>query len=40
MDHMNDSRSSTEGSSFYEQLKVVVDINYSRSWAKGSRCYE
>ena len=31
MDFMHDSRSQVEGFRFYEQLKVVVDMNDSRS---------
>ena len=37
---MNDSRSSAQGSSCYEQLKVVIDMNDSMLSAQGSRCYE
>ena len=30
----------TEGSRFYEQLRVVDDINDSRLWAQASKCSE
>ena len=33
LDAINDS-----SSKFYEQLKVVVDMNDSKSWAQGYRC--
>ena len=29
-----------KASRFYEQLRVMYDMNDSRSWARGSRCYE
>ena len=32
--------SCAQASRFYEQLRVVDDMNDSRSWAQGSRCYE
>ena len=37
---MNDSWSSTQGSSCYEQLRVVVDMNNSMLSTQGSRCYK
>ena len=37
---MNDSRSSSQGSSCYEQLRVVIDMNDSMLSAQGSKCYE
>ena len=37
---MNNSRSSTQGSSWYEQLRVVVDMNDSMLSAQGSKFYE
>ena len=40
MNDMNDSRSLAEGSSCYEQLKVVIDMNDFILLAQGSRCYE
>ena len=36
MDDRNDSWSWTQGSRWYEQLKSMVDMNYSMSWDKGS----
>ena len=35
MDDRNDSWLWAQGSKWYEQLRFVVDMNYSRSWAKG-----
>ena len=29
-----------QGSTNYEQLKAVLDINNSRSWAQAFACYE
>ena len=40
MNDMNDSRSLAQGSSCYEQLKVVIDMNDSMLSAQGYRCYE
>ena len=40
MDNMNDSRLWAQGSTKYEQLKVVVDINHYMLWAQASTCYE
>ena len=40
MNDMNDSRLSTQGSSSYEQLRVVIDMNDFMLSAQGSRCYE
>ena len=40
MNDMNDSRSLAQGSSCYEQLRVVIDMNDFMLSAQGSRCYE
>ena len=40
MDDMDDFRSLAQGSIFYDQIKVVVDMNNSWSRGQGSRCYE
>ena len=40
MNDMNDSMSSAQGSSCYEQLRVMIDTNDSMLSAQGSRCYE
>ena len=40
MNDMNDSRSSSKGSSSYEQFRVVIDMNEFMLLAQGSRCYE
>ena len=40
MDYMNDSRSWTQGSKWYEQLRIIVDMNDSGLWSQGFRCYE
>ena len=40
MNDMKDSRSSAQGSSCYEQLRVVVDMNNSMLSTQGSRCYK
>ena len=40
MNDMNDSRSLAQGSSCYEQLRVVVDMNESMLLAQDSKCYE
>ena len=40
MNDMNDSRSLAQGSSCYEQLRVVIDMNDSMLSDQGSRCYE
>ena len=37
---MNDSKLWAQGSRFYEQLRIVDDINDSRSWAKAIRYNE
>ena len=37
---MNDSRSLAQGSSCYEQFRVVIDMNDSMLSNQGSRCYE
>ena len=40
MNEMNDSRSSSNGSSCYEQLRVVMDMNDFMLLAQGFRYYE
>ena len=40
MNDINDSSSSAQGSSGYEQLRVVINMNRFMLSAKGSRCYE
>ena len=40
MNDMNDSRSSSNGSSCYEQLRVVMDMNDFMLLAQGFRYYE
>ena len=40
MNDMNDSRSSSHGSSSYEQLRVVMDMNDFMLSAQGFRYYE
>ena len=37
---MNDFRSWDEGSEFYEQLKVIVDMKDFELYAPSTRCYE
>ena len=37
---MNDSKSWGQGSRFYDQLYIMVEMNDYGSWAKGSKCYE
>ena len=37
---MKDSRLWAQGSRFYEQLKVVGEINNFGSWSQAYRCYE
>ena len=40
MNDMNYSKSLAQGSSCYEQLRVVIDMNDFMLSAQGSRCYE
>ena len=40
VDDMNDSRLSTQGFKYYEQIKAMVDIKNFGSWAQGFGCYE
>ena len=40
MDDMNNSRSSTNDSRYYEQLRVMIDMKDFRLCAQGSRCNE
>ena len=40
MVHKNKSQLRAQGFKCYEQLKVVGDVSYSRSWTYDSRCYE
>ena len=37
---MSNFRSRAQGSKYYEQIKIMVDVNDSESWAQGSRRYE
>ena len=37
---MNDFKSRGQGSRFYEQLYIMVEMNDYGSWAKGSKFYE
>ena len=40
MNDMNDSMSSAQGSSCYEQLRVMIDMNDFLLSTQGSRWYE
>ena len=37
---MNESRSLAQDFIYYEQLRVMVHTNDSRSWVEGYGCYE
>ena len=40
MDDINDSGLWTKAFRYYEQLSAIIDLEDSRLWAQGSRCFD